>query len=352
MAKKVFENPIDEFLDDYTNKGTIQGYRQFLNYYFKVIGKDPKTYFTRKQDYETDIKKYWKYIIEKSGHAPNHSIVALSVVKLFHENHGIIYPRTFWKKLRNTKKLYNRALTQDRIPKNYELKQILSHANSLERAFFLMQCSSGLRMNELLKLEFDDIDLEHEPPMITLPGEITKNNLSRTTFISYEAKEYFNEYLKVRKEYLRIAVLKSTIKKKSMQDPRLFPYHSSVMTRKWQRLLRYSKFDKKDKTTGIRIYHDHVLRKFFETRMDLCSVPAGIVQSMQGHIGYLDGSYKRYEIDDLAGWYLKAMPSLTIFSSIPDLTEHDERLKKLEDENTELRKITDKLARKYLIAED
>ena len=324
------KNPVEEFLGNYTHRSTIEGYRNTITKYFKIIKKNPETYFTKNQDYEKDIRKYWKYIIEKTGYTPKTMIVALSVVRLFLEENKIMFPKMFWKRLRNKKKLVNRAVTMDQVLKNNELKQVLSHADAMERAFFLMQSSSGLRMGEMLQIELDDIDIEQDPPRLILPGNITKNGMPRTTFISTEAKEYFEEYLKVRDGFLRTSIAKTRNGKKSMNDKRIFPYHRSVITRKWHRLLRYSKYNKKDKMTDVRIYHNHTLRKFFETRLSNAGVPPGIIHALQGHEGYLDGSYKRYTVDELAGWYNKAMPALMVFESPPDLTEVNKQMKDME----------------------
>jgi integrase len=55
----------------------------------------------------------------------------------------------------------------------------------MKRALFLIACSSGMRISTLLKLEPSDIDLEFNPPKITIPGGITKSGNPKVLFYEF-----------------------------------------------------------------------------------------------------------------------------------------------------------------------
>jgi hypothetical protein len=108
----------------------------------------------------------------------------------------------------------------------------------------------------------------------------------------------------------------------------------------WRRLLKKSGFDERDKSTKYHRMHFHTLRKFFETRMSVAGVPEAIIQQLQGHTGYLNGSYKRYTDRELSEAYKKGMKDLLIFSretkdvkEIRDqLAEKDKQIQELKDQ--------------------
>ena len=334
MQKNTKKDPIQDFLRNYHNERTKIVYESNIKNFFKVMKKDPVTYFKPSRDYKKDVEKYYRWLVTKSGYAPLVIHHKLTCLRQFLEENDIDFGSKYWKKLKRRTKISRKAITMDKVPKNNELKQILTHGNTMEKAFILIQSSSGLRISEMLNIEIGDIDFDFDPPLVNVRSEIAKNHTQRYTFISYEAKDSLNEYLKVRDDFLRNAVKRCTSRnkigtlcKKSMSDTRLFPYTQSTIGKKWHRLLRDSKMDKRDKNTNIHIFHDHTLRKFFETRMSNAGVPEAIYQALEGHEGYLNGAYKRYSIDELGDWYKKAMSSLSIFESTPDLTEVHDKLR-------------------------
>jgi len=327
---------INEFIGQYNSKNTKFNYQWVLTTYFRILKKNPDTYFDKKQNYQAHVKRYWKYLTEKSGYAPTVIHAHIGVIKVFLEDHGVDFKRVFWRRLKQKNRVYNKPITRDKAPRNHELKQILSHGGPLERAFFLMQSSSGMRIGEVCQIELNDLDLENDPPLINIRPAISKNHMQRITFITPEAKEHLEEYLKVRKKYLKTAVLKSTLQKKTMNDQRVFPYSTGTMTKKLNRMLRDSGFDDRDINTKYRLFHSHTNRKFFETRLSNAGVPADIYQILQGHEGYLSNSYKRYTEEELGEWYKKGMHALLIFETQPDLTGLQEDSKKKDEQIKEL----------------
>jgi len=349
-------NKIDEFLEEYkTEKHTVQTYKMHLNSYFKYLKTNPDTYFKQKRDYLKDFKDFCIYLRDK--YAPLTQLGRLNCVMLFLEenNHRIIHKE--WKKLK-AKIKGKRARTIDVAPTNQELKGILSHGDIMMKAIALLSSSSGMRMGEILALEPKNIDINHDPVKIILPGEITKTGESRYCFASNEFKEAYMEWMRVRDEFVKRAIGRSKslmkVKDKSLQrlegknpnDKRIFPYSHGTIANKWYRMLQKSGNSERDISTEYYQMHLHTLRKFFETRMSNAGVPDAIYQQLEGHEGYLDASYKRYTPQDIINWYKKGVISLLVFeyenkdvSDIREqLSEKDREIQKLKSDMEKLMK--------------
>jgi len=366
-------NKIEEYVVDVEKKNTKRSIKQHLNSYFSFMDVDPGLYVDKrpKIDYENKIEKeiltkhkeyvkinkltkydldflvFYEYLKDKS---PLTRKQRLNTVKLFLEDNNITISK---KALNKTiKKVNAKPITLDSIPTNSELKQILQHGGILERALFLFTASSGMRINcEALQIEAEDIDFNHNPVLIRVRAEIAKNGQPRVCFISNEAKEMVLEWLKVRGEYLVKACNKKYISnlaiKKNPNDDRLFPISYTAVVRRWHRMLYNSGYDKKDRSTNIHIFHIHTLRKLYETRMSTAGIPEAIYQQLEGHEGYLNGSYKRYTEQELSEFYLKAIPSLSILESTPDLSGINEQMQEKDQIIGEMQKRIDSLEDKY-----
>jgi len=343
----IIMNVIDKFLiSNFEAESTIKNYRSSLNMYFKILKVNPDDYFKGNRDYKADVKTFWMSI---SKNAPKTRLNRLSAIKNFLEEYDIDLPSKFWKKLKKRMQGSSRAITIDRIPTPYELRQILQHGDSMTRAITLIASSSGMRIGEILSILPTDVDFDSNPTKITIRGILTKSGDPRITFISNEATEALKEWLKVKDEWQRVAIAKSrNICEKNPDDKRLFPINHSSYTKKWTRLLTKSKLAKRDPNSGILTLHTHVLRKYFETRMSLASVPEAVYQQLEGHEGYLDGSYKRYTEEELKQAYLKGLPSILVFESKPDLTETHKEIDDLKKENAEMQKMMEEMKSQIL----
>jgi len=337
-------NIIENFLASFEKKNTIKNYRSHLNIYFEFIGSKPDDYFNSGREYEQDFIDFAHNIRDKS---PCTRAARLNAIKQFLEENDILLSRKTLKK--TTMRIKNRARSLDVIPKNEELKQILSHGTAKDRALFLMCASSGMRIQEeVLQLEIDDIpslkSIENGkqpefPIKVYVRQEISKNDIPRICFISQECWHELIEWMKERTDYLEQAVRKSPYKK-NPDDKRIFPHNYVTASKCWNRLLRKSGFDEKDKTTGWYRMHIYTLRKFFETRMSVAGVPEAMYQQLEGHEGYLNGVYKRYTEQELAETYLKGEKNLLIFETSSDerINHLDEQLKEVTQDNKELQR--------------
>lgn len=337
-------NPIDKFLKNKELR-TQRNYRWILNEYFREIKQDPNTYIQKDKDYREEIKNWWEnHLIE----VPKTRNTKLGVVKSFLEYHDIVYPKNFWIERRREKK-GRRAATLDRVPTEKEFKTILLHGDVKDKALFLFLSTSGMRIDEVLKIKPNMMDLEHNPPIIRLPGSITKSGDPRITFITPEAKSYVLEWLKLRKAYIHRAIKRTGhICTKNPDDDRVFPFSYDVAWTRWKYLIKKTGLDQQDETTGRYVLHIHCLRKYFMSQLKL-EIPAVIPEALAGHEQYLDEAYRRYTQEQLGEIYKKGMHRLTVFEATPDLADINKQLAEKDERIEELEKKMDDMNQTMLM---
>ncbi len=328
-------NKIEEFLEDYPSNSTRSAYKAHLNKFFNTIEADPEQYFNNGRDHEQDVKIFWKAIIDEP---PCTRKMRLSTVKIFLAENDVNIKPKVWKNFRKRAK-GNRPVTQDIVPTNIQLKKILAHGGIKERSLFLIASSSGMRIDEILHLKESDIDLNSKPVKINIRGETTKTGNPRIAFMSEEAKTYLEEWLKVRKEYLRVSVKRANFKHytKTADNPYIFPFTYATAYVIWNRLTRKAGFTEREERTNRHKMHIHTLRKYYRTRMSL-EIPVDVVEALMGHEGYLTQAYRRYSQEQLAELYEKAMHTIAVFDLPADTRDLEERLAEKDEEIYYLKK--------------
>ena len=329
----MLKTKIEDFLNLYQSKNTKHSYGWAIGEYFKIIYGDnygEKEYFNEKHDVEADLKAY----VQKFSDKPPLTVrLMISAVKSFLIENDVDLPLKFWRSL-NRKVRGTRAATMDAPPSKDQLRRIITHMPIQGKALFLSLTSSGMRIGESLQLMMEDIELDKDPAKVNLRREYTKSGNARITFISGEAKEAIQEWLKVRDDYLVAAVKKCKVrprykrkfKGKSLDDDRLFPFDVPTAYYIWTNALKKSGFQKRDNGTKRMIFHPHVLRKFFRSQMAQL-IEVDVVEALMGHEGYLTEVYRKYTPQQLAEFYVKGEPSVRIFGSATDAAALKESLK-------------------------
>lgn len=317
-------NPIENFLKN-KHPVTQKNYRWVLNQFFKELKADPDTYFTQGRNYKEDIESWWAVNVNS---VPKTRNTKLGIIKgFFEEREEVSLPPKFFKNLRKMRK-GNRASTLDRVPSKAELKNILTHGNCKDRALFTFAVSSGMRIGEILKITPLMLDLNHDPPMVKIPATISKTGDPRITFISYEAKSYLAEWLKIKDAYIKKACSKSShICKKNPIDDRVFPFSYDIAWTRWNHLVRKAGLQERDLTTNNFTLHIHVLRKYFLSQLKL-SIPEVIAEALAGHEEGLDEAYSRYAEKELGDYYKKGMEKVMVFEGA-DIEKTNEELEVL-----------------------
>lgn len=334
-------NPVERFLNTYKSEKTKQNYGSHLKVYFEFLQTKPETYFTEKRDYANDLERWVTFNENK---APLTIAGRINCVRLLMEDNDITIPNKIWKQLKRKQKA-NKPITLDRIPTNEELKQILEHGSVKERALFLIASSSGMRIDEILQLEPDDIDLKSSPPKIYVRASTAKFGKARITFMSEEARQALIEWYKIRGKFLKGAISKCNREKnpithKNPEDKTIFPFTYMTSANIWHRLLKDAELADKDKSTGFYRLHIHVLRKFFKTRLLNAGMQDAIVRKLMGQEDPLGSSYDRFTEDNLRDSYLNCMYALLVENTSDireSLAKKDEQIKEMKMDLLELR---------------
>jgi len=256
------------------------------------------------------------------------------------------FPPNYWRKLRKRAK-GSRALTQDKVPTPEELKEILHYSNIQGKALFLVLATSGMRVNEGLHITLNDLYLNEKPARIEIPGFITKDGNPRNTFITDEAKDALNAFLKKRETYYFSKACNKDMKKTI--DDRVFPFHYQTAWLMWQTIIKHAEKNKRDRATNRYKFHIHVLRKFFRSRMgNKNGIGVDMAEFLMGHEGYLTKEYRHYTVEELGKEYLKGTDRLLIFETPADTTDLHERLDEKDKEVKDLKQEIDRVRMELL----
>ena len=209
-------NQLEEFINNcksLRSKKTKKVYEYHLKAYFKAINKSPVDYIAkdiRKLEnreridaidiYQNDVLYFAKLI---EGRPPKSQITLLSVVKKFLIYNYVEFPQRFW----NDLSIRATPIVEKKTPTREELKYILDRGDIKHKALFLLGASSGLRINEVVNLTRDEVDIDNR--FIKLKDDKTKGGYSRATFFTEEEKEYLERWLEIRKNFVKKKTYKS-----------------------------------------------------------------------------------------------------------------------------------------------
>ncbi len=321
-----------EFLNQYQSTNTVNSYRLVYRKFFETVyGTDGSLedlaakYLGEERSREEDIQAF---LVSLKERAPKTVKLYLSAVRVFLIENDVEIPQVFWRRLRGRIK-GSRALTLDKVPSNVELRKIMTHLPVQGKALFLMLTSSGMRIEEAMQLQLSDLEYSMDPAKVSIRGEYTKTGNSRITFISREAKEAVEEWLKIREDYLKTATARTRYDR-DREDERLFPFTSTNARVMWRLALQKSGNGKRDPRTGFSEIHPHVLRKFFRSQMATV-IPVDVAEALMGHEGYLTEVYRRYSFEQLAKFYKQGEHVLLVFTEAGEVGELRKELKEERD---------------------
>ena len=325
-TRGVYQAGIYEFFD--CVYGKVRKGKRVTNVEKETYETISERYFTEQRDYLEDMLKFAAYM---NGQPPIGARAKIAGVKEFLGNYGVEFTQRQLKQMSTKMPKGKTARTAEKDVYTETLRKILSHMDLKGKTVVLVLASSGMRIGEILQVKLSDVDLTSTPPEMVVRGEYTKSGDTRTVFISNEAKEALNEWLKVRDSYLKSAlnrnkglVEKGEAKGKTINDNRLFPFSDKNVRVMWENALKKAGLWNKDNTTGRSQVRIHALRKFFRSQLAL-SCPVDIVEALMGHEGYLTEAYRRYSRKQMGEYYLRAEHHVTIMGS-GDIREIQDRL--------------------------
>lgn len=303
--------------------------------------KDPRRMTnSRRIDYldniEHDIESFNDSLKSNSG---SYRLSSLSAIRKLLEYNRIDLGNNVWEGIRKAGSNAERE-TDIITPTREQLKNILSRADNEGKAFFLMQMTSGSRIDEIRTLTFDNLGLEKDPPSFRISKEHSKTGRAITKFISYEAKHYLNEYLKKdRDRILATRTNRARLKevKKNYQNM-VFPMGKSNPELIWNNLCKKEGLYKLDQNTKHPIMGTHSLRRFFEDNIG----HGKLSKYMLNKLTKSEEPYSFKTKHKLEGLYKKYMDNLCIFDTPKktkeeiielrgDLAEKEDEIKRLKE---------------------
>ena len=370
---------VSEFLDKKTtNTNTKKNYRNLLRKYFKILDiVDIDNYFKSGRNYTEDI---WTVTRAIADCAPKTQKTMLACCKKFLERYDVEIKNREWGDIKTRNNLKKaRPVTQKATPNNNDMKTILSYGGIKSRTLFVFACSTGLRVDELLSITFDDIDMKNRS--IRIKRDIAKGGVPRDTFFSEEAKELLEKWLPERERYLLRKHKKSMfvrnkfkqegyelrkkndcwevykngkpVPKKTLMDmeKRIFPFGYDTIMQTWHRLLEKAGSPYNNKDGKFYLYNLHSLRRFWFTQMEGSGANISHINYMGGHESELNAAYTDFELRDLKETYDKHMNYLAIFSDMdkvdkiikPKLRAQDAAIASIMRENQKLSDEIDEL---------
>jgi len=314
--------PISDFIEAQNCKQTRAKYRsgvvRFITHIYgkpddvkknvKDIGpyeRMAQTYLKEKRDYSKDIISFIRSLQkEKKANLSIRSYV--SAVKswlIFSKVDLTAYQMMMIRKATPSSK---RAATHEDILDEQKLSQIISHSPIKLQAIVLTMCSSGMRPGEAVNIDMNDIDLDNKTVWI----RDTKTGESRYTFISDEAKQSINEWLKVRPKYIKTAKTRNFTDK--IDESKMFPYTYRLMLEMWTQTLKKAGLHKVDKRTKRVTLRPHACRKFFSSQLSKTDMGDAFIELLLGHEDGVKSVYKKFTEKDVYEKYQEFEYAVTI----------------------------------------
>ncbi|UCF11754.1 MAG: site-specific integrase [Thermoplasmatales archaeon] len=385
---------VEDFVKWIGSEKTQRSYKSLLKRYFDFLGVEPDTYFKSKRDYEDDVRKFSVFI--RDVYAPGTQKAILNIIKNFLADNDVSIKPRVWKQIKLNNHLEgDTEIIDEKIPDNSELKQILQHGTIKDRALFLVNATSGERINETLSLTINDIEDRH----IIIQAKSAKKRYKRHTFITIEAREALDEWLKVRTKYIKEKIQKSAYVRRQLRqqgytwkyfdkeyhlfkdekeisfeeyantDPRIFPFNYSTAVRMWNRLLESSgqPFNEKDDNPQLIYphykYHIHTLRKFAKTQMMSTQINKNHLDTIFGHKKGMDTKYGKFRSEQLQKSYEEYCDCLSVFSDMslmdskykPKFKEHERQIttfnEQLKEKDKEIQELRERIQTKNIAQE-
>jgi integrase len=305
----------------YDSPNTLKNYKIALRQFFQFIYQSnedvdilSERYLSEKRDYRKDMLRFNKDMqtrLYRNRHlAPTTRIHRLNVVRAFLEENDITFKKRFFTNLNGK---VTEAISEEHTPTSEEIRRIVAYMPIQGKALTLVLASSGMRLDEALRLKLENIDFNYEPVRIRIKSAITKTGKKRYTFLTPEAVDALKEFLAYREQYMQIAAKRSKTRKKTYDT--IFPFTDDTFRAMWKTALQKTGLLQYDELTGRMITRPHNLRKYFRLRAGQHGQDE--VEAMMGHQQGLNKVYAKFEGEygekRLAQVYRKAIPDLSLY---------------------------------------
>jgi len=317
-----------------TNKNK-RGFREFLQEKFNFDELElVQQVKTEKLDVYAVLRDFVIFL-DKSGYKPNSIKTRLAAIKGYLRFLGIkIYTEDCKHIIKTPKNIREPevALTKELI------SRVLRNVPQRLQTVILVLASSGIRIGELVQLQYSDIDFSTTPTAVNLPARITKTKQPRQTFMSSEAtkatKDYLTRFLNWNEnddnsnlDKILIFARGFQSKNKKIRNSKQ-PAHLNAEGILMHQLKYYiDKIPDLSQTNpnGIRVIRFHALRKFFRTTVGN-ALGRDFAEALIGHQFYMN-TYYQLSDEKKREMYLEVEPLLTI----SDLISVENNLKQMNE---------------------
>jgi integrase len=306
------------------SESTILGYRKVLKSYADFIGV-PLTEVHR----HLLVSNLLKYAVSRNGKSDAGTKTNLSILHRYFEINGVKFDELQY----NAMKPKINKETNDKPLELTTLQKLMDSTDVHGRALISFLISTGCRADETCNIHLSDV----KGDVVTVRNEIAKNKHGGKVYLTSEAREYLDLWLKERDEYIKLAdmrtehLVESGAKPRPIKDQRLFAISYKSAQKKFSRL-----YDSVDGSRGK--YHRectiHSCRKYFRTHAAEAMHP-DLVTGLMRQTGYLDSTYVRMSDEEKYQKFKAGEPALYITRA--DHRIQDSKLSKLDRENKELR---------------
>lgn len=314
--------PISDFIEAQNCNQTRAKYRsgviRFLTHIYRKpegVNKNVKDlqpyeimanqYLKEKKDYSKDIISFIRSLQkEKMANLSIRSYVtAVKTWLIFSKMDLTAYQMMMIRKATPSSK---RGATHEDILDEDKIRQIISHSSIKLQAVVLTMCSSGMRPGEVVSIDKNDMDMETNRVWI----RDTKTGEARYTFISKEANQSIEEWLKVRDKYILTA--KKRHFTEEIDDSKLFPFSYRLVLDMWTQALRKSGLHNVDSHTNRITLRPHACRKFFSSQLSKTNIGDSFIELLMGHEDGVKSVYKKFTEKDVYDKYEEFEYAVTI----------------------------------------
>lgn len=309
--------------------GTIRSYRLIFESFARFIGVS----VDEVHDHLLP-ENLIKYAGSLKGYAGQTIRQRLAILRAYFTENGVQFKRMEMKVL-----TARRHTEPDDKPVSLEhLQKMMDITDERGRAFISVMVSTGMRAGEAAQLKVSDWDGKDA---ITIPGKIAKNGHGGRVYLTDEAQEHLNIWMKNRDAFIRRSAIHSAVFAKHEICPvqegnedRLFASGYTGLNMMFKRL--YQKIDGEKGTYRGKIT-PHSMRKYFRTHL-VKTCDLDVVEHLMRHTGYLSGSYVRLTDEDIRKQFHEGEHVLYI-------TRVDHRIQgnKLDAQDRELKSLREEL---------
>lgn len=161
-----------------------------------------RNYLISHQNIHEDLLNFstkWKALTQISLKTVN---LYLQITLMYLKEYGILIDEIQTHRLKKTRPK-NRVISRETELDITTIWNILSHADTRQRAEILIAVSSGMRIREILGITLSDLNLTVVPAEIYILASIAKSDTAWTIFISQEATKALKEWIVVRDNELK-----------------------------------------------------------------------------------------------------------------------------------------------------